>query len=160
MIIYPNLSLNPINKRMTIISNNASVFPNKYICTIKQIIGHIILNTIRSIIRIRTSYAAGFRNRFPEIIQNLNNFPQRLPFHTIIKGQQLLPPILKLLSTHSQFTRQTCSHVVTICIECVQDTDDFLLNRQRRDWNTNICDHIAHTLWIIASSYMLSQFNR
>lgn len=67
---------------------------------------------------------------------------------------QCFTPILKLLPSHSEFARQTGGHVVAICIECVQNTDDFLLDSKRRNGNKKILEIRTRQLWNI-STYQL-----
>ena len=50
---------------------------------------------------------------------------------------QCFAPVLELLPSHSEFTRQTRGHVVAIVIEHIQNTNDLLLDGKRRNGNCN-----------------------
>ena len=52
VVIYPNLSCCPIYNGISILCYSATIFANENICSIKDIIGYIILYAICSIIRI------------------------------------------------------------------------------------------------------------
>lgn len=83
MVIHPNLSLCPIYHRCSRWGNYTSIFTNKDINAIKDIISHPVLNTICSIIRVWSWLPCSLGYWFPFPIKDITAFHKWSILHTI-----------------------------------------------------------------------------
>ena len=87
VVIHPNLAFCPINNRGSAWCNDAAVFADKNILSIKNIISNIILDTIGSIVWVFASNSCTFGNWFSLVVPYLTALLQLLPFNAYF-----LPP--------------------------------------------------------------------
>ena len=89
MVVDPTFTTYTICNRTILRSKVATIFSNEYKFIIKDVVSNIILNTIRTIVRIWARSSVSGRDRNPFAIKNLANIFK--PCHHTIPSNSLRP---------------------------------------------------------------------